>query len=137
MHFWFVIATLAQETELMKRMSAQGISSYYLLHGKTPLDLWTVQFYRNLGVSCKSVSKPEGFEPGLNIGTYGDFIMQTTHPKEISERIDRFFKKYKHIEDVNLTELVDIATAETSITFTVIKDPVLARTLREKIMGKF
>ena len=63
--------------------------------------------------------------------------MQTTHPKEISERIDRFFKKYKRIEDVNLTELVDIATAETSITFTVIKDPVLARTLREKIMGKF
>lgn len=136
-HFWFVVVTLAQETELLKEMMENGVKLYYLCYGGTPLDEWTVRHYNKIGVRCTSLPRPKGFVQGYNIGVYGDLVCYTTHPKEIADRMDALFKKYKRIEDVDLDELYAIVTMPSTIELTVIKNPVLARNVRESVLKKF
>lgn len=136
-HFWWVIATLVQETELFKDMRTHGVKSHYICYGDTPLDQWTVSFYNNIHVECKHLPKPTGFANGHNIGTYGDLIIQTTYPPKLAQKIEHFFNRYKRVEQTNLPELVEITTETHEITLTVIKDPLLAKSLRDGVTGKF
>ncbi len=135
-HFWFVIVTLAQETELIKEMLGKGIKLYYACYGHTPLDTWTVKHYNDLGVTCKMLAKQKEFTEGHNIGVYGDLVIHTTHPKSTTEKMNRFFKKYKRIEEVRLSEITDIVSEEVNVKLTVIKDPLLAKTVRENVINK-
>ena len=136
-HFWFLIATLAQETELMKEMIKKRIKLYYICYGKTSLDKWTVDMYKQIGVHCISKPKPKGFKDGLNIGTYGDYIIQTEHPKEITNKINSFFSRCKKIEDASLTSITDIVTMKKEIVLQSIYNPVIAESIRKEVINEF
>lgn len=136
-HFWWVLVNLAQETELMKGLNKQGIKSYFVCYGNTPLDKWTAKYYNDLGISCKILSRPKDFINGHNIGVYGDLIIQATHPENTARKIEEFFKRYERIEDARLSELMEIVTEQINIKMTVIRDPMLTKTIRENVLSKF
>ena len=136
-HYWWVLAQLATETALMENLKKQGIKSYFLCYGDNPLDKWAVSVYNDIGVHCKTRLKPVEFKNGHNIGVYGDLIIQATHPPEIIKKFDAFFKKYKNIAEAKLSELMVIATEKVNIKMTVIKDLLLANTIRKEILNKF
>jgi len=136
-HFWWVIVNLAQETELMKNMNEQGIKSYFACYGNKPLDKWIVNYYKDIKISSKSIKKPNDFINGHNIGVYGNLIIQATHPKETADKINKFFEKYKRIEDIKPAEIMSIVTENINIKMTVIEDHLLAKTTRESILKKF
>ena len=136
-HLWFVVVTLAQETELMKELYEQGIALYYICRGKSLLDLWTVKHYNEIGVHCKQLQMPKDFTPGYNIGVYGNLVISTTYPAETARKMDVFFKKYKKIEDASLAEIYEVVHEPMSVTITVINDPVLAKNIRENVMKKW
>ena len=136
-HFWFVLVTLAQETELMKDLIKNKVNLNYLCYGNTLLDKWAVNHYNNIGVACKTLSREKDFVPGHNIGVYGNLIMHTTHPNSITKKMNAFFKKYKRIEDVKLSEITDIVKEKVEIKLTVINDPLLAKTVSDNVVRKF
>ncbi len=136
-HFWFMLATLAQETELIKEMQQHGIKLYYICYGNTPLDKWTVQMYNRLGVHCKQLPKPKDFVPGLNIGTYGNYLIQATHPQPLATEIDKFFHSCQKVEDASLAKITDFVTAQQDIQLTVQYDPIIAASFRENIMREW
>ncbi len=135
-HFWWVLVNLAQETELMKGITRRGIICHFNCFGNTPLDLWTSKYYNDIGVACETIPKPSDFVNGHNIGIYGDFIVQATHPPKIAKRIEDFFKKYKRVEDTKLADIMDIVSEETDICMTVIRDPLLAKNMRDTILAR-
>ena len=136
-HFWFLIATLAQETELMKEMIKRGVKFYYICYGDTPLDKWIVEMYNKMGVHAKLMPKPKNFTPGLNIGTYGNMLIQSQHPPELTKKITTFFQKCKHPQDASLTDITDIVIEKCSIPLQVLHDPLVAETVRNEIKRKF
>ncbi len=136
-HFWFLIATLAQESGLMRELAAKGVTLHYVCYGKTALDRWTVQLYRELGVQCVQASRPVTFSSGLTIGSYGDFIIQCQYPPTIFSRIDTFFSRHKTTADMPLAEISAIVTAEDSFTLQVIHNPVLASGMRKDVLARF
>ena len=136
-HYWFVVVTLAQETELMKELHSQDIQLYYICRGKSLLDRWTVKHYNEVGVHCKQLPMPKDFTLGYNIGVYGNLVVYTTHSPETARKMDAFFKKYKKIEEASLAEIFQIVNEPMSVTLTVINDPVLAKNIRENVMKKW
>ena len=136
-HFWFMLVTLAQETELMKEMIRKGVKLYYICYGETPLDKWAVKMYSDIGINCIQMPKPKNFEDGLNIGTYGNYIIQSKYPEPIAKKIDAFFKSCKKIEDARLSTLTGIVTEELDIQLTAQYDLVVAASFRENVIREF
>jgi len=132
-HLWFLIATLAQETELMKEMIRKGIKIYYICYGNTPLDKWTVNMYNSIGVKIIIQPKPKDFDEGLNTGTYGNLLVQSKHPPEITKKLNNLFKKCKRPEDASLAQITDIVTEKAEIQLQVLDDPLVSATVREDI----
>ncbi len=133
-HFWFLISTLAQETELIKSLLKKGVKLYYICYGKTALDEWTVNMYRQIGIHCIRKDRPKSFPEGLNIGTYGDYLIQSLHPDKITKRISRFFKSCKSPQDASLTEITSIVTQKADFKLQSIHNPLVAKGVREEII---
>lgn len=136
-HFWFLIATLVQETELIKELISKKIKLYYICYGSTPLDKWTVNMYKQIGIHCIQKRKPEEFDEGLHIGTYGNYIIQSKHPKLISKQFQKFFTKNKRPQDASLTKITELATKRASFKLQSIKNPVLAKSMRDETINQF
>lgn len=136
MHFWWVIVTLAQETALMRETIEKGIKHFYICYGNTPLDAWAVKHYNEIGLKSIMLPKPKDFIEGNNIGAYGDLIIQTMYSKQTAEKITSFFRRYKRIEDIKLNELIDVVNEQTNEQLSVIKDSLLAKTMRERVIRK-
>lgn len=135
-HFWFLIATLAQETELMKEMIRKGVKLYYLCYGNTSLDKWTVDMYNAVGVHAKLMPKPKEFPSGLTIGTYGNTLIQSQYPKKLAKNIDVFFHSCRKPEDASLANITDLVTENLEIPLQVLHDPLVAGAIREEIKRK-
>src|SRR3989344_4609206 len=133
-HFWFLIATLAQETELIKEMIKRGIKLYYICYGNTALDKWTVEMYNKIGVHIKLLPKPKNFTSGLNMGTYGNMLIQSQHPPELTKKIDAFFQKCKNPQDASLTDITELVTEKCEINLQALADPLVAETIRKDII---
>ena len=136
-HFWFLLATLAQETQLIQEMLQHGIKLYYICYGNTPLDKWAVQMYNRLGVHCIHRSKPHDYDLGLNIGTYGNYLIQTTHPQQLAKKIDHFFRTTAKVEDASLTQITQLVIDEQDIPLTIQYDHLLAQTFRENVLREW
>jgi hypothetical protein len=134
-HFWFLIATLAQETELMNELKKKGVRLYYVCYGDTALDKWTVSMYNRIGVKAVMRPKPKDFVDGLNIGTYGNVLIQSTHPPQIAKKIDDFFHRCKRVEDAALVNITDFVTEKGEIPLQVLDDPVVSASVRENTMS--
>lgn len=132
-HFWFLIATLAQETKLMKEMLKKGIKLYYICYGNTALDKWTVEMYNNIGVKAVIQPKPKDFANGLNIGTYGNLLVQSQHPPRIAKKLAQLFHKCQRPEDASLAQITDVVTERADIQLQVLDDPLVSATVREDI----
>ncbi len=137
MHFWFVLVVLAQETALITDLTKKGIQSNFICYGQTPLDKWTVKYYQDLGIGCKSLPRPPDFPLGLNIGSYGDTIIQVEYPQEVQEKLDGFYGRYQRIEDARLAEIAELSTMPGEYRLTIIRDAVLAKNFRESVLKEF
>ncbi len=136
-HFWFLIGTLIQETELIKELIKKGIKLYYICYGQTKLDQWTVKLYNEMGVRCIQKKRPKEFEEELNIGTYGNYIIQSKQPKKIVEEFRKFFAKNKKPEETSIIDITNIATMKANLKLQSIYNPTLAKSMREEIIREF
>lgn len=90
--------------------------------------------YHRIGVKAVMRPKPKDFVDDLNIGTYGDVLIQSTHPPQIAKKIDNFFHKCKRVEDATLVRITDVVTERGEIPLQVLDDPVVTASVREDVM---
>ena len=136
-HFWFIIATLAQETDLIREMIKKNIKLYYISYSNTPLDQWTIDMYTQIGIHCMRLPKPKNYPAGFHVGTYGNYIIHSRHPQKITKKIEEFFQKYKHTKDISLVNIGEIVNAKEEIQLQVIHNPLLAESTRNEIVHLF
>lgn len=135
-HAWEGLLHPDRERIMMGKMIEKGVKSYVLGIANTPLDRHILKFYRNTG--CKVAFSPShtSFDRSYYVGTYGETIVQVHYPPEIVEALDRFFKRCKTIEDLDLTRLSDIVNQKIEIKLTVIKNLEMAKQINHSIISQ-
>ena len=134
-HAWESLLHLEREKTVMGQLRKKRIKSVIVCMGNTPLDHNIMRFYKKIGV--KMVIRPSfsQFDRGHYLATYGDLVVQTQYPGEIMRALERFFKKNKSLEDLDLKALSDIANQKCALKLTVIKNLEMARQLNRSIMA--
>ena len=70
------------------------------------------------------------------MATYGETIVQVHYPKIIVDSLEKFFKKNKIVEDMDLGELSKIANKKKEIKLTVIKNLAMAKQINKSIISQ-
>ena len=133
-HIWEGLLHLNKEKKVMGQLKKKKIKSYALSTGNTPLDRNIAKFYKSIGLKMGVISLQSFFDRSYYVGTYGNTIVQAHYPKKIVDKLDSFFKKNKTIEELDLSQLVDIANMKVSVKLTVIKNLEMAKHINKSIM---
>lgn len=120
----------------MGQLKKKGIISHILSTGNTPLDKNIRKFYESIGVKTYISPSISTFDKSYYVGTYGDLIIQAQYPEKLVAALERFFKKNKSIEELNLKELSDIVNKKTEIKLTVIKNLSMAKQINKSIISQ-
>jgi hypothetical protein len=135
-HTWEGLLHLDREKKLMGQLKKKGIISHILSTGNTPLDKNIRKFYESIGVKTYISPSISTFDKSYYVGTYGDLIIQAQYPEKLVAALERFFKKNKSIEELNLKELSDIVNKKTEIKLTVIKNLSMAKQINKSIISQ-
>ena len=76
------------------------------------------------------------FDKTYYVGTYGETLVQVHYPPEIVEKLEKFFKKNKTIDDLDLHELSEIVNKKQEIKLTVIKNLSMAKQINKSIISQ-
>jgi hypothetical protein len=136
-HYWEALLYPDTERKVWEQLKKKGITSYTLSTGNTPLDRSTDRFYRSVGLHTRIVPAQSTFDHTYYVGTYGQLVLQTQYPKDIAKDIEKFFRKNKRIEDLDLRELSAIVHRACTVKLTVIKNFAMAQQINKSIMDQF
>ncbi len=135
-HGWEGLLHPDRERSMMGRLKERGIKSYVLSIGNTPLDRYIWKFYKRIGLKIAFSPSLSSFDKTYYVATYGETIVQIHYPKEIVDDLEKFFKKNKTIEDLDLGELSEIVNRKQEIKLTVIKNLAMAKQINKSIISE-
>jgi hypothetical protein len=135
-HGWEGLLYADKEKNTMGALKKKGIKSYAVSIGNTPLDRYIWKFYSTIGLKVGFSHSTSTFDKSYYIATYGETIVQAYYPKEIAEEMDKYFKKNRTIENLNLQELSDIVNKKIKIQLTVIKNISMAKQINKSIISQ-
>ncbi len=84
--------------------------------------------FRNIRHSSSS------FDRGHYLGTYGDLIIQSQYPDNLVKQLDKFFKKNKTLEKLDLLQLSKLVNMKVEVKLTVIKNLAMAKQMNKSII---
>ena len=134
-HAWEGLLHPDRERILMGRLKEKGVKSYILGLGNTPLDRYIWKFYKNIGIKVAFNPSSSSFDKTYYVGTYGETIVQVHYPPEIVNDLEKFFRKNKTIEDLDLNELSEIVNRKQEVKLTVIKNVAIAQQINKSIIA--
>ena len=134
-HAWEGLLHPDRERILMGRLKEKGVKSYILGLGNTPLDRYIWKFYKNIGIKVAFNPSSSSFDKTYYVGTYGETIVQVHDPPEIVNDLEKFFRKNKTIEDLDLNELSEIVNRKQEVKLTVIKNVAIAQQINKSIIA--
>ena len=108
----------------------------FLSIGNSPLDRYIWKFYKKIGLKIAFSPSLSTFDKTYYVATYGETIVQVHYPKEIVDDLEKFFKKNKTIEELDLGELSEIANRKQEIKLTVIKNLAMAKQINKSIISQ-
>ncbi len=135
-HAWEGLLHPDRERILMRRLQEKGIKSYILGIGSSPLDRYILKFYRKIGIKVAFNHSTTSFDRTYYVGTYGETIVQVHYPAQTVEQLEKFFKKNKTIEELDLHELSDIVNKKQEIKLTIIKNLAMAKQINKSIISQ-
>lgn len=136
-HAWEGLLHIDKEKRLMSQLKRKGIKSYILSVGNSPLDKNIKKFYESIGIKTSISYSSSSFDKSYYVGTYGELVIQSQYPKEIVEALDKFFKRNRTIQELNLSELSEIANKPIEIKLIVIKNISMAKQINKSILDQF
>lgn len=135
-HGWEGLLYADKEKNTMEVLKKKGIKSFVLSIGNTPLDRYIWKFYSTIGLKIGFSHSTSTFDKSYYVATYGETIVQSHYPKEIVEEMDKYFKKNRTIENLNLQKLSDIVNKKVKIQITVIKNLSMAKQINKSIISQ-
>jgi hypothetical protein len=135
-HGWEGLLYADKEKNTMEILKKKGIKSYALSIGNTTLDRYVWKFYSTIGLKVDFSHSTSTFDKSYYVATYGETIVQSHYPKEIVEEMDKFFKKNRTIENLNLSKLSEIVNKKVKIQLTVIKNLSMAKQINKSIISQ-
>ncbi|PIN92864.1 hypothetical protein COU54_05320 [Candidatus Pacearchaeota archaeon CG10_big_fil_rev_8_21_14_0_10_31_24] len=136
LHVWESLLYPETEKKIMTQMHSKGIKSYILSTGKNPLDKSALNFYKKLGSIIGINPSSTLFDKEYLVGTYGELVVQTRYPIEIINALDKFYKKTKNLENLDINELSDILNKKVEIKLSVIKNLNMAKQINHSIISQ-
>lgn len=135
-HYWEALLYPEQERKIIGQLKKKGIRSYSLITSNTPLDRNIAKFYRTSGLRVVNYYSNSKSDRAYYVATYGDLIAETRYPAALVDELDRFFKKNKKLEDLDLHELAKIADKKIKIKITIIRNLEMAKQINSSIISK-
>jgi len=135
-HGWEGLLHPDREGTMMGRLKERGIKSYILSIGITPLDRYVWKFFGKIGLKIAFSPSLSSFDKSYYVATYGETIVQVQYPQKIVEDLEKFFRKNKMIEDLDLNELSEIVNKKQEIKLTVIKNLAMAKQINKSIISQ-
>jgi hypothetical protein len=135
-HGWEGLLHADRERGMMDQLKHKEIKSYALSTGNTPLDRYIWRFYKSIGIKVGFHPSNSSFDKSYYVATYGETIVQTQYSAEIVQALEKFFKKNKSIEEMNLKELSEIVNKKATMKLTVIKNLAMAEQINKSIIEK-
>jgi len=134
-HTWYVLGQLEEETNIVEQIKKHNINFYTFSAGNTYLDNWCKKYYLDQNFFYKT--SKESKETSDYFAVYNDFIIQTTYPKKLSQEINNIYNQTKDFQSFNIARLIKILRKKTKLKVTIMKNPVVAKQLRNSILSKF
>lgn len=125
---WWLLINLGKETRIFEEFKKNNIKSICIFRNKLPLNIWASKIYKNLGANIKIKEKYEE-SPYIDINILGDTIIQVIYPEKLFKKIQKFYKRYKNTQQINLKEITELANENHEIRFILFKNPIMAKTL--------
>ncbi len=135
-HIWEGLIHPEREEKLWGQINKKGVKSYLLTTGKSALDKQVAKFYSKVGSKIYMRPSASHFDKSYCVGTYGDLVIQTRYPEEITKLLDLFFKKSKGLENLDIHELSEIVNKKIEVKLTVIKNIDMAKQINKSIIAE-
>lgn len=134
-HTWYVLANLQEETKILEIMKKNSIEFYTFACGNSVLDQWCKKYYHEQGF--KYMNSKKKIDTSHYFGTYKDYILQTTFPKEINNEIDKIYQQTHNFESFNVTGLIRALQKKHVFKLIIMKNPLIAEQLRQSVLSHF
>ncbi|MDB5260173.1 MAG: hypothetical protein JWN37_404 [Candidatus Nomurabacteria bacterium] len=140
-HNWFMIARKKEELSLRDYMNSREIKYLFTTGNKTPLDrAITKEFDGNMSQyymrdSPLFENRPNNLGIVLNI--IGDYIIEARYDKDITNKIEKFYKENKVITNENIKELESIVSSPSKIRFIINRNKSKAKKLSTLLEKNF
>jgi hypothetical protein len=134
-HEWRPLFYLRAEYNWIKKLRASRHSLFTLCSGDSVIDRWSAVFYNKIGSRIK-INKKISEVP--EIIAFGDLVIQTYIPFELRDKLDKYLKKIKKIEEIDYLFLIkEVFEKEAEIKVIINKDKILASQIKNQTLSEF
>ena len=134
-HIWYVLGQLEEESAILHIIKEKKLKFYTISTGNTFLDKWSGRYYESQNFFYSTNKKKSPNNHYFII--YGDYIMESIYPEELSDELDKVYDHVNEITDLNLSELIHVLRKKAQLKITVMKNAILAQRLRKDILKHF
>ena len=135
-HYWEALLYPDYERQIISKLKKKKIKSYSLMTANTILDRNIAKFYRKIGLDVINQPSSSRFDKSYYVATYGNIIAETRYPEKLVKDLDKFFKKNKKLEDLDLHELSKIVNQKIRMKITIIKNLQMAKQINQSIISQ-
>ena len=136
-HTWYVLGQLEEETAILNSIKEKNLKFYILSDGNTFLDKWSGRYYKSQKFFYATNKSRKKRPKNHYFIIYGDYIMESVYPDDLTTELDTIYDNVKEITDLNLNELIKVLRKKTQLKITIMKNSVLAKRLRKDILKHF
>lgn len=135
-HPYYMLGT--KETEIGFFEQEKELSTIHFLAGNTSfLDMYGIQFYKNIGIQIKATETIPFQREGYCITIIGDYIFEFMYPEHITEYFRLLFETTKSLETYNPELFRKIFEIRTRCKLIVRKNRKYAEELCKKFLVYF
>jgi len=136
-HEWFLLARADNEKEVFKTIIEKGHRLLLTVGGNTFLDRYIKKSFDNDSSQYHSLETPLFKEKNYYLNIVGDFLIEVWLDKNISDKIENFYKDATAWDENRLAELKDIISGESRMKIVISRNQQKAEKIKRSLKKYF
>lgn len=128
---WWFLISLGGEMRLFESFAKHRLRFQIFFLRDLPLNRWGADVYKGFGLAVK-VSERADIPDDMDVGVYGDTIVQIQYPPEKRRRIKKLFERATSTQEIGPGEVRRLAHEPCEVRIIVFKNALMAKSLREE-----